>query len=518
MHVFETVLALLLGATMLSVVARRSGIPYPTLLAVGGALLAFIPGAPRLDLPPDLILALFVAPVLLDAAYDASLRDLRQNWVALSSLVFVAVALTTVAVAYVARQLLPDLPWAAAVALGALLAPPDAVAALAVLRQVRPPHRIRMILEGESLLNDASALLIYRLAVGAFVAGGLNVTAALPTFALVFLGSVLSGWLLARPVGMLMARIPDAPSSVILQFVTTFGVWLIADRLGLSGVITIVVFGLSLARRNVPQVPARIRVPSFAIWETVTVVLNVLAFTLIGLQLGPILDALSAAQRVHDLIASFVILGVVILVRLIWVMAHHMAATLKNRLFPLRTIETSMPPSTIRDAVVVGWSGMRGIVTLAAAMALPAEFPDRDFIQLTAFIVVLGTLVLQGLTLRPLLRRLGLPRDSVVETELARARKAALKAAMSELKGDATPAAERLKQEYAESLGRALQGGDARDSRDNLLRRRLVWASREAIADLRSAGSIGDDAYRRMEEELDWLELSAGTETPHVIT
>ncbi|MET0272668.1 MAG: cation:proton antiporter, partial [Phenylobacterium sp.] len=267
MHVFESLLALLLAAVLLSAFARRFGIPYPTLLAVGGALLAFVPGAPRLDLPPELILALFVAPVLLDAAYDASLRDLRRSWVPVSSLALVAVALTTVAVAFAARAIFPDMPWAAAVALGALLAPPDAVAALAVLRQLDPPYRMRVILEGESLLNDASALLIYRLAVGAAAAGGFSLAGAAPAFALVFVGSVVAGWLAARVVGRVMLRVSDAPSSVILQFVGAFGVWLGAERLGLSGVVTIVVFGLTLAHQNIPAMPARLRVPSFAIWE-----------------------------------------------------------------------------------------------------------------------------------------------------------------------------------------------------------------------------------------------------------
>src|SRR5947207_7137872 len=255
MHVFEAVLALLLGATVLSAFARHLAIPYPILLALGGALLAVIPGAPRLDLPPELILALFVAPVLLDAAFDASLRDLRQAWVPVSSLVLVAVALTTVAVAVTARLLLPDMPWAAAIALGAMLAPPDAVAALAVLRQVDPPYRLRVVLEGESL-NDAAALLIYRLAVGAVAAGSFSLQAAMPAFALVVFGSVVAGWLLARPVAMVTARIKDAPSSVIFQFVATFVIWLAAERTGFSGVVTVVVFGLTVARGNITPMTA----------------------------------------------------------------------------------------------------------------------------------------------------------------------------------------------------------------------------------------------------------------------
>jgi CPA1 family monovalent cation:H+ antiporter len=503
MPVFETILGLLLGATILSMVAQRANVPYPTLLALGGAAVAFMPGAPRLDLPPELILALFVAPVLLDAAHDASLRDLRDNWRPVSSLVLVAVGLTTLAVAVAARQLIPDLPWAAAVALGALLAPPDAVAALAVMRQVTPPHRIRKVLEGESLLNDATALLIYKLAVGAVAAGGFSVAEVVPAFGLVALGSVATGWLFGIAVGFLIPRVGDAPTSVILQFVATFGVWLLAERLGLSAVVTIVVFGLTVAWR-VP-LSARLRVPSFAVWEAVAFVLNVLAFTVIGLQLGPILEALNGAELLRRLGTALVILAVVIAVRLVLVTTY--------TLMPRRGRAGSSadpPPLTVKGGLVIGWSGMRGIVTLAAALALPAAFPGRDVIQLTAFVVVVGTLVIQGLTLRPLLVLLHLPEDHTVEEELSVARAAALKAAMTELDGDDTPAAERLRLEYRDALSKAQRGRDPHQSPDNRLRRRIVPASRLAIANLRRSGAIGDDAYRRVEEELDWLELSSG--------
>jgi monovalent cation/hydrogen antiporter len=503
MHAFETVLALLLGATVLSALARHINIPYPTLLAAGGALVAFIPGGPRLELPPDLILALFVAPILLDAAYDASLRDLRRNWAPVLSLVLVAVALTTLAVALTARALLPDMPWGAAIALGALVAPPDAVAALAVMRQIAPPFRIRVVLEGESLLNDATALLTYRLAVAAVAAGSFSPVGALPTFALVVFGSVVAGWLLAWPVRRIVQGITDPPSSVIIQFVTTFAVWLAAERLGLSGVVTIVVFGLVMARRSSAPMAAHLRVPSFAIWETATAVLNVLAFTLIGLQLRPILEPLSGAERLRYLGIAATVLVVVILVRLAWVFAHHAAESLWRRRAP------DAPAADGKAALVIGWSGMRGIVTLAAAMALPDPFPYRDLIQLTAFVVVLGTLVVQGLTLRPLIAWLQLPPDATVRTELAVARKAALKAAMRELDGDHSAAAERLRVEYADALDEAKRGGDPRDSADNAIRRRLVAASRAAIEDLRSSKAIGDNAFRKAEEELDWLELSA---------
>jgi CPA1 family monovalent cation:H+ antiporter len=500
-QLLETILVLLLFATLLAALARRINVPYPTVLAVGGGIAAFIPGTPRLDLPPDLILALFVAPVLLDAAYDTSLRDLRRSWIPILSLVLVAVALTTLAVSSIARLLFPDLPWAAAVALGALLAPPDAVAALAVLRHVNPPHRIRMVLEGESLLNDASALLIYRLAVGAVAAGSFAVSAALPTFALVIVGSVVAGWAAARPVAWLTSWMIDAPSFVILQFVITFSLWLTAEHLGLSGVVTLVVFGLTTARRATAPTPARLRVPSFAIWETVTVVLNVLAFTLIGLQIRPILEALTAAERLHYLGAALVLLAVVVLIRFLWVLTHHATVSL----LPTR----DSPKPSIKGALVVGWSGMRGIVTLAAAMALPTGFPYRDFIQVAAFVVVVGTLVLQGLTLRPLLNLLRLPKDTLIESELNLARTVALKAAMQALESEDSAAAQRLRIEYADGLNEIRQGRDPRATSENVLRQRGVLMARAAMENLRTEGTIGDDAYRRIEEELDWLELSS---------
>jgi monovalent cation/hydrogen antiporter len=242
----------------------------------------------------------------------------------------------------------------------------------------------------------------------------------------------------------------------------------------------------------------------------VTFVLNVLAFTLIGLQLGPILEGLKAADRLRQIGAALAILAVVIVVRLVWVMTY----TLVQLRSASHVSKPSMPPLTLKAGLVIGWSGMRGIVTLAAALALPAGFPYRDFIQLTGFIVVLGTLVIQGLTLRPLLVLLRLPKDSTVEREIGVAREAALKAAMSELDGDETPAAQRLRREYQEALRQARRGSDPRNRPDNTLRQQVVPASRRAIDGLRKSGAIGDEAYRLIEEELDWLELSSRPRPP----
>lgn len=508
MFIFETILLLLLGAVLLSIFAQAIRVPYPTLLALGGGIIALLPGTPHLDLSPELILALFVAPILIDAAHDASLRDLKRNWQPILSLILVAVGLTTVAVAVTARWFLPDMPWAAAVALGALLAPPDSVAAFAVMRQVSPPHRIRTVLEGESLLNDASSLLIYKLAVLTIATGGFSISEAVPTFFIIIFGSAIMGWILAQWTVRIISRINDAPTATILQFVITFGVWLIAEHLGLSSVVTIVVFGLTAARRTTALEAVRVRIVSFATWDTAVFVLNVLAFTLIGLQLGSILEVLSVKQWGEWLIVATVILVVVILVRLSWLFLHVLAVQLGG----LANKDDAEPGACKRGfmtGLVIGWSGMRGIVTLVAALALPEGFPYRDFILVTAFVVVLGTLLIQGLTLRPLLLWLNFPHDTQLETELALARSSALKAAMDELNHSHDPAAERLKLEYGAKLAVAFAGGDPHDSTDSQLRRQIVPHARAAIADLRRSGQIGDEAYRQVEQELDWLELSA---------
>src|SRR3954451_12067935 len=233
MEVFEVIVAMLLGGAALAAVARRVGAPYPALVALAGAALALVPGLPTLTLDPELTLALFVAPVLVDAAFDASQRDLRVNWRPVASLALGAVALTVVVVAIVAKGLVPDMPWGAAIALGAIVAPPDAAAATTVLKQLRPPHRLLVILEGESLFNDASALLVYRLAVGATAAGFLSGWSVLPTLLVVTVGSVVLGLVLSWLALTVVARIDDVATAVVFQFCSSFGVWVLAEQLHL---------------------------------------------------------------------------------------------------------------------------------------------------------------------------------------------------------------------------------------------------------------------------------------------
>jgi monovalent cation/hydrogen antiporter len=513
MLILEWTLMLLVAAVILTALARRWHVPYPSMLALLGAALVFLPGAPQVALQPDLALALFVAPVLLDAAFDTSPRDLRSNWKPIAGLVFIAVGVTTTTVAIVAKSLVSELPWAAAIALGAIVAPPDAAAATAVLREAKPPRRLLQILEGESLFNDATALLIYRYAVLAAMGGTLTFSSAAPTLALVVVGSIAAGCILAFVVSRILSRVEDVPIAVVLQFASTFGVWILAERLGLSGILTMVTYAITIARRAPMFTPARVRVPSYAVWDTAVFVLNALAFVLIGLQLAPILDRLSAAQLYTYGKVAIAILAVVVLTRIAWVMISTTIARWRAARLSARGKALRSAPPTLQDTAIVSWCGMRGIVTVAAALALPhgaQPFPGRDFILLAAFTVVLGTLVIQGLTLRPLLRWLDQREEDPVEKEVESARGAALQAALASIDGDSSSAADALRAEYRE-LWPAEESGTSASNTPNLqaLRRQAVRAARNALVALRRDGTIGDDAFHRVEEELDRAELYA---------
>jgi len=509
MHIFETVIGLLVAAALLSVVAKKYGIPYPSLLALGGICVSLLPihGVQDLSLSPDLILTLFVAPVLLDAAHETSLRDLKKNWRPISSLVIFAVVLTTISVAYVARYLIPDIPWGVAIVLGALLAPPDSVAAMAVLDQVNPPHHIRTVLEGESLLNDASSLLIYKMGIAAVAAGSFNAIDTLPTFSLVAIGSVIVGWGLAQMARHQISIVKDTSIAVIIQFSTAFIVWILAEYLGLSSVVTVVVFGLTISRHSTLSMPASIRVSSFTIWTSAIFILNALSFTFIGLQMRPVFAGLEPAKCFGLVEQALIILGVVITVRLVWVMVYTlMAKSCWSKINP-----DKQSVLTTKAGFVVAWSGMRGVVSLAAAMALPVDFPHRDFILLTAFVVVVGTLLVQGPTLGPLLKLLRLPKDKTIDIEIKLAREVALKAAIDGLRESKTSAAKRLVLEYNEALKRTQNFEDPFDIDDNSLRRKIVFVARQAVFDLLVKGDICDNSYRHVEEELDWLEMSSSS-------
>jgi monovalent cation/hydrogen antiporter len=514
MSILLWTLSLLLGAVLLAALAHQIKVPSPSLFALGGVLVALLPDSPRISLQPDLALALFVAPVLVDAAFDNSLRDLRQNWIPITSLVFIAVAVTTAAVALVARWLVPSMPWPVAVTLGAAVAPPDAAAATAVLREVRLPRRLVTILEDESLLNDASALLIYRLAVGAAIAhtGNHNTIAVASTLSLILVGSVAMGALFAFAYGNIVNSFSDVPSSIVMQFIGAFGAWILADRLALSGVIVTVTFAVVLSRRSSVRMPAAVRVPSYAVWDLAVFVLNALAFILAGLQLGPIMDRLNRTPHVHYVAFATAILVTVILARMGWVMTYNVSLRTVRRLLGSR----GPHPPPLKNSLLVSWCGMRGIVTLATALALHdgsgamAAFPYRDLIVLTAFAVVLGTLVIQGFTLRLLVMMLGMEDDSPVDNEVRAGRIEMFKAALESVDNRDDDAAAALRREYMEVLGK-IDGSTERSEAERqakvAFRNAARIAARERLNALRATGAIGQSAYQQLEAELDLSEL-----------
>lgn len=503
MEIFQWILVMLVGAVCLTAFARRINVPYPSLLALGGVVLALLPAGPEFALDPELTLALFVAPVLLDAAFDTSVRDLRANWIPIACLVLAAVGITTITVAWTAHTLVPGMSWAAAIALGAIVAPPDAAAASAVLKQLHLPHRLLVILEGESLLNDASALLIYRIAVLAVVSGGLDLTSVVPMSLLSIVGSVFAGYFLARLYVRLALGVTDVPSSIVLQFAGAFGTWILAEHLHLSAIVTIVVYAITVARDAPSLMPAKRRIPSYAVWDLAVFVLNVLAFVLIGLQLRPILSSLDPAQRLEYFSAAAIVLGIVVVARFLWVFSYLTIARLKLRwLGAGRWPGTAKP--TARSSLVVSWCGMRGIVTLAAAYALPSEFPQRDFILLTAFCVVVGTLIVQGLTLRPLIISLKLQDDGSVKREVLLACERLVHAGLAALDKDQSTEARGLREELEAQLQQVSSDQPAGElGQYDALRARVIAVQREALLAMRSSGEIGDDAFHQVEAELD---------------
>jgi CPA1 family monovalent cation:H+ antiporter len=454
------------------------------------------------------MLALFVAPVLLDAAFDTSLRDLKQNWIPVTCLVLAAVGVTTAAVAWVVHELVPGMPWSAAIALGAIVAPPDAAAASAILKQLRLPHRLVVILEGESLLNDASALLVYRLAVLAAVSSGFDLSRVIPLSILSIGASAIVGYVTARLYMRATLGVEDVSSSIVLQFAGTFGVWILAERTGLSPIVTMVVYAMTVARDAPALIPARRRIPSYAVWGTVVFVLNVLAFVLIGLQLRPVLAGLSGVERSEFLQVAAIVLGVVVLARFAWVFVYYGAVRLALRYFGDDCWPAKARP-TIKSALVVGWCGMRGIVTLAAAFALPLGFPFRDLILLCAFCVVVGTLVVQGLTLRPLILALQLKDEGPVDHEVQTSFERMTRVGLEVLDADPSPQARVLRQELQSRLddGAVTNHFGNGPSPYEALRARVVEAQRRTLLEMRAKGEIGDDAFHLVEAHLDVAEV-----------
>ena len=501
MTIFESLLALLLAAIVLLQASRRLGLPYPAMLAGAGVLLALVPGAPVIAIEPGTALALFIAPALLDAAFDFPLRVARKLWRPLIVLAVGAVLVTTALVAWMGWAF-AGLPIAAAVALGAIVAPPDAAAATAVLTTVSLPRTTVSVLKGESLFNDATTLLLFGGALAVQAHGGLDAAVGL-RLGLAAPGGVLFGMASAFGVRWVNGFVTGTLGGALLQFVTAFLVWIVADHLHLSAVLAVVAMAMTAAAISRGRGSPRMRVHSFAVWATVVFLLNVVAFMLMGLQARTIVEHMPRERLKEALVfAGLVVLAVVAVrmgVALIW-----------NRLsVRFATLRGGLPSPTLRQGVLVVWSVMRGLVTLATAFALPANFPQRDLIVLTAFAVVLGTLVLQGLSLKPLIRLLRLDRLEDADQQLAEARHALAQKGLAALQQDAGPDAANLRYRYEMNVaaeGRADE--DAAWAGYCKVARAAIAAERDALDELRDRRGLSSEAYYELQEGLDWRELS----------
>jgi monovalent cation/hydrogen antiporter len=501
MTFFESLLVLLLAAIALLQVGRRLALPYPAMLAAAGVMVAFLPGAPTIPIEPSTYLMLFIAPALVDAAYDFPPGAPRRFLAPLIAFAVGAVILTTAAVAWIASASL-GLPLAAGVALGAIVAPPDAAAATAVLRNFSLPRSMDAVLKGESLFNDATALLLFGGALTLLSSGGLRLGVAL-RLGFAVPGGVLLGIVCAYLVRFVNQFVKDTLGGNLLQFVLSYLVWIVADHLHLSAVLCLIAFAMTLARNtDASALDARMRVHSFAVWSSVVFTLNVFAFLLMGMQARSILGRMQAFHLRQALAFAGLVVLAVVCTRLLVVISF-------NRLEAWWASSRHRPaPATAGQALFVGWCGMRGFVTMATAFALPDSFPQRDTVVLTAFCVVLATLVLQGLTLVPLVKLLKLDRSGEAARELASARAAMAKAALASIAGQDGPEAENLR--YRFSLKQRACLGEMSASMERLreVSLRAIEAERNELESLRIKDRIGADAYLGLQEQLDWSELT----------
>jgi Na+/H+ antiporter len=504
MNLFEHLVLLLLVSAVLLAASRRLSLPYPTLLCLAGVGAAFLPFSSTVGLDPHVALAIFIAPALLDAAFDTAPRDLKRLWVPLLILAVGAVIVTTAIVAYIGWRY-AGMPLSAAIALGAIVAPPDAVASTAVLGQTALPRHSSLIIRGESLLNDATALLIFGAAVA--IATQPLTSTGLVRLALAVPGGVLFGLGMAMLYMSISRFFAGAQSSIIMQFTSTFAVWLLADRLGLSSVLAIVAYAMLLAYFMPSRIPARDRVQSYAVWTTVVFVLNVLAFLLMGLQTRAILSQVATTQVWPALRFAGWVLFTVMVVRFVLVFAYYAVVVVVWRRRKPNWIPTT---PKWKSALILAWCGNRGLLTLAASLALSSNFPQRPLIILSAMTVVLGTLTLQGLTVRPLIAWLNIKgsNDEFI-AELRDTRIRLLQAGLDALDQEAAEVRLDLQRRLKDAMEITKSNRDPQAPTPfDIALGRTVAAERRALHGLRGRGEIQDDVFQRLEEELDWLELA----------
>jgi Na+/H+ antiporter len=515
----ELLVLMVLGTVLLLIVlADRLNLPYPILLVLGGLGIGFAPGVPDFRLEPDVVLLIVLPPLLYSAAFFSSLRELRTNLRPISLLAVGVVLATMVAVAAVAHAIVPGMSWEAAFVLGAIVSPTDPVAATAIFQRLSAPHRVVSVVEGESLINDATALVAYRVAVVAVVSGSFSLMDATGRFVLnVVVGAAIGlavGWVVAR----LRRSIENPPVEMAISVSTAYFAYLPAEALGVSGVIAAATVGVYLGWWAPRLISPSTRLQVYGVWEVTIFFLNSFLFVLIGLQLPSILDSLSGLSAGELALYGAAVSGAVILTR---ILCAPFVAYLPRYLF--RRIRERDPYPPWQQVTLVAWSGMRGAVSLAAALALPlttdagAPFPERDLIIFLTFTVILSTLLLQGLTLPLLIRRLDVHDDAEVQAE-SKARLKAAKAALQRLdelrdeEWTREDTVDRMRgmYEYRTRRFRARFDGseddedyEGRSESYQRAMREVLQAQRDAIVELRNIGAISSETMARIERDLD---------------
>ena len=505
-------LALILAVATMLAIAPALRIPYPILLVLGGLAIGLVPGMPEFELPPELVFFGVLPPLLYSAAFFTSLRDLRTNVRPIGLLAFGLVLVTTVGVAVVAHAFIDELSWSSAFVLGAIVSPTDPLAATSIARRLGVPRKLVTIVEGESLINDGTGLVLYRVAVAAVVTGSFSAFYTGGLFLVTAGGGIAVGLAVGWLVRQIRIRLDNPPAEITISLMTGYVAFIPAELMGVSAVLAAVTAGIYLGWYTPELTTAQVRLQGLAVWEIVQYLLNALLFVLIGLQLPVVIDALGDVP-VATLLGDAAIVSVtVIVLRFAWVFAVlHAPKWIARRM------------SNWRGAFFLSWAGMRGAVSLAAALALPLEtdagtpFPGRDLILFLTFSVILATLVGMGLTLPYVIRVLGLEDDGVEDREDSKARIHAAEAALSrleELVGEdwvREDTAERVRGAYRFRTSRfraRLDDGDdgmieSRSQDYQRLRRELLDAERQALVNLRRSGVISNDVWLRVGRDLD---------------
>jgi Na+/H+ antiporter len=512
----ELLLALLVVVALLVTISRRIHVPYPVLLLLGGLVVGLLPGIPRFELDPEIVFLVVLPPILYVSAFLTPIRDFRSNLKNISSLAVGLVAVSAGVVAVMAMAFVPGMSWPLAAALGAIVSPPDAVAASAIAQRLAVPRRVVSILEGESLLNDATALTIYRAAVGAAAAvATVSVIGSLASFVFVALGGILVGLAVGWITAFVRTKLDDTPVEITVSLLTPYAAYLPAEALGVSGVLAAVTAGLFLGRRSSQIMGSEARLAGRAVWESLVFLLNGVVFLAIGLQISSIARAMDRTTVLQLAAVGLLVSVALIAVRALWVFGMSLRDLLKKDRRRIR----------VRESVVLSWAGMRGVVSLAAALALPVALPGnalplRDAIIIITFTVILVTLVGQGLTLPLVIRALRLGGDADEGHEESHARQELIDEALRRIDDlekkwpDHKPLIDQLRTSYQHRAEHEEQLHEApgNEAEQELVEHRqirsdVIDAQRDALLAMRDRGAIDDDVLRSIERELDLEEI-----------